>query len=297
MFATQPIPSSPSTPFRQTSHYIPARPSPLGPRSSNIATPPWTMTSPSRAGQQQKPAGHEENGHFSPISFPNFTVQTEQPQRHYNPVSTDTHSQSQSPSFVNLASSPAPFTFNTTFTPNPQQRQQQEQPNIFTPTSPSPTSPTPSTRPRYAERYATQIANPMRNTTSLARSKTRKMFLNRVKNERDAGRFEARGEQMMMAEYLADKRRWEESMARDVDGVLQGVERDIEDDGMLPDEAELRALDEFVSQEEAFEMALQEQELLSNRHGLAEPDAPFSDADYDDIFMHLSEPAQDMDMS
>lgn len=63
------------------------------------------------------------------------------------------------------------------------------------------------------------------------------------------------------------------------------------------DEAELRALDEFVSQEEAFEMALQEQELLSNRYGLAEPDAPFSDAEYDDIFMHLSEPAQDMDMS
>jgi len=63
------------------------------------------------------------------------------------------------------------------------------------------------------------------------------------------------------------------------------------------DEAELRALDEFVSQEEAFEMALQEQELLSNRHGLTEPDALFSDAEYDDIFMHLSEPAQDMDMS
>lgn len=153
------------------------------------------------------------------------------------------------------------------------------------------------------------------------------MFLNRVKNERDAGRFEARGEQMMMAEYLADKRRWEESMARDVDGVLRGVEGDIEDDGMLPgkfvlalvllassvcdfgllgalanrscfiaaDEAELRALDEFVSQEEAFERALQES--LSKGHGLAEPDAPFSDADYDDIFMHLSEPAQDMDMS
>lgn len=234
MFATQPIPSSPSTPFRQTSHYIPARPSPLGPRSSNIATPPWTMTSPSRAGHPQKPVGHDENSHSSPISFPNFTVQTEQPQRHHNPVSSDTHSQSQSPSFVNIASSPAPFTFNTSAAFTSTSQHQQQQPNIFTPTSPSPTSPTPSTRPRYAERYATQIANPMRSTTSLARSKTRKMFLNRVKNERDTGRFEARGEQMMMAEYLADKRRWEESMARDVDRVLRGVEGDIEDDGMLP---------------------------------------------------------------
>ena len=61
------------------------------------------------------------------------------------------------------------------------------------------------------------------------------------------------------------------------------------------DEAELRALNEFVSQEEAMERAMQE--ALSKGHSLAEPDAPFSDADYDDIFMHLSEQAQDMDMS
>lgn len=39
---------------------------------------------------------------------------------------------------------------------------------------------------------------------------------------------------MMMAEHLADKRRWEESMTRDADGVLYGVEGDIEDDGLLP---------------------------------------------------------------
>jgi hypothetical protein len=36
----------------------------------------------------------------------------------------------------------------------------------------------------------------------------------RVRNERDHGRFEARGEQMMRMEHLADRRRWEESMAR-----------------------------------------------------------------------------------
>lgn len=50
------------------------------------------------------------------------------------------------------------------------------------------------------------------------------MFLNRVKSDRDAGRFEARGEQMMMMEHLADKRRWEESMARDADAVVLGSE-------------------------------------------------------------------------
>lgn len=56
------------------------------------------------------------------------------------------------------------------------------------------------------------------------------MFLNRVKNERDAGRFEARGEQMMMAEYWADKRRWEESMKRDVDGIMEGFEGEGEEE-------------------------------------------------------------------
>lgn len=39
------------------------------------------------------------------------------------------------------------------------------------------------------------------------------------------------------------------------------------------------------------------QESLGNRHGLVERDVPFSDAEYDDLFMHLEEPVQDMDMS
>lgn len=72
----------------------------------------------------------------------------------------------------------------------------------------------------------------MKTSNSLVRSKTRKMFMNRVKNERDSGRFEARGEQMMMMEHLADKRRWEESMARDAAGVMQEFEA--EEDDMLP---------------------------------------------------------------
>jgi len=123
------------------------------------------------------------------------------------------------------------------------------------------------------------------------------MFLNRVKNERDSGRFEARGEQMMMAEHMADKRRWEESMAREVDAdaMMQGFE--YEEDNMLPEqEADRRALDEFVSQEEAMEMAFREAEANGSRGPV---NTSFSDDDYDDIFMALSDPAQsqDMDMS
>ena len=60
------------------------------------------------------------------------------------------------------------------------------------------------------------------------------MFLNRVRNERDDGRFEARGEQMMRMEHLADRRRWEESMARDGEGIIAGFEGEVEEDDMLP---------------------------------------------------------------
>lgn len=59
------------------------------------------------------------------------------------------------------------------------------------------------------------------------------MFLNRVRSERDNGRFEARGEQMMHMEHLADRRRWEESMAREGEGVVGEAEIGDEDD-MLP---------------------------------------------------------------
>lgn len=57
------------------------------------------------------------------------------------------------------------------------------------------------------------------------------MFLNRVKNDRDAGRFEARGEQIMMMEHLADRRRWEEEMSHDMDSVVGEFEVDVEEDG------------------------------------------------------------------
>lgn len=52
-----------------------------------------------------------------------------------------------------------------------------------------------------------------------------------MKSDRDAGRFQARGEQIMMMEHLAEKQRWEEEMAREVDGVIG--EDQIEDE-MIP---------------------------------------------------------------
>ena len=78
---------------------------------------------------------------------------------------------------------------------------------------------------------------------------------------------------------------------------------------------DVHALDEFMSQEEAMEMAVREtQSRIPGRVGDLQsygPDVPFSDDEYDDIFMELSEPqgnqcqsqcqpqsqSQDMDMS
>ncbi|CRL17774.1 unnamed protein product [Penicillium camemberti] len=276
MFATQ----SPQTPFRKT-HYSPTRPSPL---SKHTTTPPLWNMSPTRSIQSAS-----QSTAPNPFSNPPpiFNIQTEPIARH-----TQNHH------------SPIPMQFNASASASTTPTSSSN-PFFIQPQTPaSPSSPT-RQKPKYEARYASTIANPLQGATGLARSKTRKMFLNRVRHERDDGRFEARGEQMMRMEHLADRRRWEESMARDGEGVVGGFEGD--EDDMLPDDADL--LDEFISQEEAMEMALMEThsgvparvgDLRSNGPGVL-----FSDDEYDDIFMGLPEPlgnqcesqSQDMDMS
>ncbi|OQE86211.1 hypothetical protein PENNAL_c0021G02663 [Penicillium nalgiovense] len=285
MFATQ----SPQTPFRQT-HYTPTRSSPL--RKHNTTPPIWTMD-PTRSIQ-----GASQSTAPNPFSNPppTFNIQTEPLARH-----------------VQNHRSPIPMHFNASVSASTTPTSS----NPFLNHTQTPTSPSSPTRqkPKYEARYASTIANPLQGAAGLARSKTRKMFLNRVRNERDDGRFEARGEQMMRMEHLADRRRWEESMARDGEGVIAGFEGEVDEDDMLPDD--VHALDEFMSQEEAMEMALWETQIrFSGR--IADlrsngPDVPSSDDEYDDIFMGLSEPqgnqcqsqsqcqpqsqSQDMDMS
>lgn len=68
------------------------------------------------------------------------------------------------------------------------------------------------------------------------------------------------------------------------------------------DEADPSALDEYISQEEALEMALRETSMAQGHRQYPvhnEHRASFSDDEYDDIFMTISDPApsQDMDMS
>ncbi|KAK4871376.1 hypothetical protein LT330_000613 [Penicillium expansum] len=300
MFATQ----SPQTPFRQT-HYTPIHSSPLS--KHNTTPPTWTM-SPTRSMQSASQSTAPNPFSNAP---PIFNIQTEpitrHMQNHHSPIPMNFH--------ASASASTTPTSTNPFLT--------------HTQTPASPSSPT-RQKPKYEARYASTIANPLQGAAGLARSKTRKMFLNRVRHERDDGRFEARGEQMMRMEHLADRRRWEESMARDGEGVVGGLEGDeddmlpgmfvpgliggyvcgwtrIADFGGLVDDVD--ALDEFISQEEAMEMALMETQTgLPARVGDLRSNGPgvlFSDDEYDDIFMGLSEPrgdqcqsqSQDMDMS
>lgn len=100
-----------------------------------------------------------------------------------------------------------------------------------------------------------------------------------------------------------------EVMGIGFDGEFDVEGMGYEEDDMLPEEGG-SGLDEFISQEEALEMALREtQAPLDGRVGSLRGDTgrvPFSDDEYDDIFMGLSDSqfgggggdgSQDMDMS
>ncbi|KAL4820900.1 hypothetical protein BDW67DRAFT_74059 [Aspergillus spinulosporus] len=246
----------------------------------------------------------------------------------------------------------APFAAATTPTPQPQ-----FQPPVFTFTpSPSPdqnnlgaaspsrtlkanadanaitndtTSPTPSST--YATRYRNTISNPLfahstkRTYTSSAspraRSVRRNAFLNRVKQDRDNGRVEARAEQLAYMDEIAEQKEWAESMKRRAEEIQAKYGLGIEDcededeyeclDAGVADEAEIRELDEYIEQERAMEMALLEvldgdSDTRSAGHlpdgtGHRANDAAssFSDEEYDNIFMDLVDhnPPEDIEMS
>lgn len=95
----------------------------------------------------------------------------------------------------------------------------------------------------YATRYTNTIANPLASrragktagagaagtgrgkggaTSPEARAHRRTLFLNRIKQDRDAGRFEARGEQFVLMEDVAEERRRREAMERRAERIMRG---------------------------------------------------------------------------
>jgi len=91
----------------------------------------------------------------------------------------------------------------------------------------------------YAHRYTTQTANPLSSirrttgTSPAARAQRRNLFLNKIKEDRDAGRFEARGEQLVLMEDLKEERQWRESMGRRAERIMRdfGIDGDVDVDG------------------------------------------------------------------
>ncbi|KAI9929075.1 hypothetical protein ASPWEDRAFT_362867 [Aspergillus wentii DTO 134E9] len=188
------------------------------------------------------------------------------------------------------------------------------QDNAATTTSSPSLSSRSKTSPTYAQRYASTVSNPLKNnnvqrsyTTSsspLAREKRREAFLNRVKQDRDNGRFENRGEQLMLMEHVAEQKKWGESMRKRADGIMSGFDEHLLDEEVA--DADAQALDEYISEEQAMEMALfenmqRDQPQSMFGQGQQRTDgSSFSDEEYDDIFMDLADPVpqdQSMDMS
>ncbi|KAI9041220.1 uncharacterized protein KD926_007174 [Aspergillus affinis] len=320
MFAT-PMP-------QQFVPFTPVRPSPLSPRRANT-TPSRPMTTTTAAAPASSPTSPSP----SQFSFqPQFQFQF-QPTDPSATTSTGTANPSPCPitnTNTQWSPSPSPSTA-TAFAFSPQQ----------TPTSPSPRT----AQPTYAHRYATKISNPLSNqprsytasSSPTARSTRRNAFLNRIKQERDAGRFENRGEQLALMEHVAEEKRWGETMRRRAERLAAGgLDLDFEGDVAQDEEQEVElsvegtvslsppisfpsglsltfvfsdldeiALEEYLRQEDAAHMgpwgsdhAAAMNPGQGGGYNGSKDAGSFSDEEYDDIFMDLAQPpSQDMDMS
>ncbi|KAL2860424.1 hypothetical protein BJX68DRAFT_84817 [Aspergillus pseudodeflectus] len=252
------------TPNPEPSHYpwTPARPSPLSPRRSSLSRNNMITTSPTQQTQLQLQSQ-------APPSL--FTF------------------------YPSPASSPSRGPYDTPIT-----------------VLPKATTTTTTSSPDYATRYTTTISKPLlshsakrtftASNTPAARSARRNAFLNRVKQERDNGKFESRVEQLAFMESIAEQREWNETMRRKAEEIEAGLpwEAGLEgEQGVYTEDAEGQALDEYLEQEYALEMDFLEriQPAQNSVQGIAA--SSFSDDEYDDIFMDLADPSppQDMDMS
>ncbi|KAL4897012.1 hypothetical protein BDV59DRAFT_169558 [Aspergillus ambiguus] len=112
---------------------------------------------------------------------------------------------------------------------SPSRLSPQRSPGTTTTTTPTRTPESTNTNANtYAQRYAT-IAKPLQNApprtytasaSPSARTARRNLFLNRIKQDRDTGRFETRGEQLVLMEHAAEQKMWWEAMRRRADGLL-----------------------------------------------------------------------------
>ena len=125
------------------------------------------------------------------------------------------------------------------FSPTATASRQHQTPQTTAPATHSVSSSRTRTTPTttYAQRYANTISNPLAaqrhnqrattrahpaSTSPSSRHKRRTLFLNRIKQERDAGRFENRAERFQLLEHVAERREWGEKMRRWAEEIVQG---------------------------------------------------------------------------
>ncbi|KMP08023.1 hypothetical protein DIZ76_017563 [Coccidioides immitis] len=203
------------------------------------------------------------------------------------------------------ANPPRPFAF-----PMPQGNPNQEKETTRQP--PSSTSPHTS----YAQRYASQIRNPAARVAGRASHDVRRnAFLNRIKRGRENSMFSAREDSILWMDYVAQKQRFEEEMARSAP-VLSNVEdemMDIHEDDHAREDSDTKhndqtrddeaALEEYLAQEREYEAFLEEMESRIEANHTDSNQG--EDEDYDRIFAEIashytaaiSDPNEQMDMS
>ncbi|EGC43496.1 conserved hypothetical protein [Histoplasma capsulatum var. duboisii H88] len=178
------------------------------------------------------------------------------------------------------------------------------------------TSPPSRTLPRqsYAERYANQIRNPAAKLACQRGSREKRLgsFLNKVKHDRDEGRFEARSDQIQRTNYLAQLRRYQETLARsapDFGPLMEEEEEEdvkVDDDGMVFDEGiqgigvgarwkkdrgvgfeDERILEEFISEEQDYQAFLEELERSGDIEQQSQPVPASSQYDDEEDYEHI----------
>lgn len=113
----------------------------------------------------------------------------------------------------------------------------------------------------------------------------------------------------MRMEHVAERGRWGEWMERDAEGVFAGaIEGEDDNEVDVGVDTDIRALDEYISEEQAMEMAILEN-MDSRPSGMqdqcpgqshvrpTDDGALYSDDEYEGIFMGLADLDQGMDMS
>ncbi|EFE37733.1 conserved hypothetical protein [Trichophyton verrucosum HKI 0517] len=182
-------------------------------------------------------------------------------------------------------------------------------PFTFSLSSPPHPGSTRTSNSRFAQRYASSIARPAaRVAERQSRESRRDSFLNKVKRSRQSDKFEARSDQIQRSDFLEQRKRFEEEMAKS-GPQLDNIEEDEGDDYVdaYPQEEDKdideSLLEDFIAQEENEYMTLAED--MPDTCAAEEPlnsDILYGDMEEDGLLVDLidqieSQSHQQMDMS